>query len=60
MKFLPAYNDLVKEALSNKSEIELYGVKTFILKPEYLMAIMLQTNRPKDRERLLKFLKEAE
>lgn len=60
MKFLPAYNDLVTEALSNKSEIELYGVKTFILKPEYLMAIMLQTNRPKDRERLLKFLKEAE
>jgi hypothetical protein len=60
VQFLPAYNDLVSEALSNRSEIELYGVKTFILKPEYLMAIMLQTNRPKDRERLMKFLEEAE
>jgi len=60
VQFLPVYNDLVVEALNNRSEIELYGVKTFILKPEYLMAIMLQTNRPKDRERLLKFFEEAE
>ena len=60
VRFLPAYNDLVTEALNNAVEIELYKIKTFIFKPEYLMAIMLQTNRPKDRERLIKFFEEAD
>ena len=55
-----AYNDLILEALNNASEIKLYDVYTYILKPEYLMAIMLQTNRPKDKERLLKFFGESE
>lgn len=59
VQFIPAYNDLVTEALKNAVEIELYRVKTFIFKPEYLMAIMLQTNRSKDRERLIKFFEEA-
>jgi len=59
VQFLPAYNSLVEEALQNAKEIKLYDVKTFILEPEYLMAIMLQTNRAKDRERLLKFFEEA-
>jgi len=60
VQFLPAYNDLVREALDNRTEIELYGIKTFILKPEYLMAVMLQINRSKDKERLIKFFEEAE
>ena len=60
VQFLPAYNNLVIEALKNAVEIELYKVKTFIFKPEYLMAIMLQTNRSKDRERLIKFFEEAD
>ena len=59
VQFLPAYNNLVVEALQNAKEIKLYDVKTFILEPEYLMAIMLQTNRPKDRERLLRFFEKA-
>lgn len=37
----------------------MYDVKTFILSQEYLMAIMLQTGRAKDKERLLKFFEEA-
>lgn len=60
VQFLPAYNDLVEEALENSREIILYDVKTFILSREYLMAIMLQTGRAKDKERLLKFFEEAE
>lgn len=60
VQFLPAYNNLTLEALNNAAEVKLYEVNTYILKPEYLMAIMLQTNRSKDKERLLKFFEEAE
>jgi len=31
-----------------------------VLRAEYLVAIMIQTNRPKDRERLLRFMAESE
>ena len=60
VQFLLAYNELVNEALNNKLEIKLFEEKTFILKPEYLMAIMLQTGRASDNERLIRFLSEAE
>ena len=60
VQFLLAYNELVKEALDNSNKIILYDEDTYIIKPEYLMAIMLQTGRSKDKERLAKFFKEAE
>jgi hypothetical protein len=60
VQFLLAYNDLVKEALKDSIEIKLFDETTSILKPEYLMAIMLQTSRPTDRERLIKFIEGAE
>jgi len=60
VQFLLAYNDLVKEALDNIIEITLFDEITYILSPEYLMAIMLQTGRSTDKERLIKFLNEAE
>ncbi|MCX5810106.1 MAG: hypothetical protein NTX36_12185 [Proteobacteria bacterium] len=60
VQFLLAYNELVKEALENSSEIMLYEEVTYILKPEYLMAIMLQTGRLTDKQRLAKFLIEAD
>lgn len=60
VQFLPEYNPLVCEALETAVEIIIFDTKTFIFKSEYLMAIMLETNRPKDRERLLQFLQEAE
>lgn len=60
VQFLLAYNELVKEALKNKIEIKLFGEKTFILGAEYLMAIMLQTGRASDRERLIRFMSEAD
>ena len=60
VQFLLAYNDLVKEALRNSYEIRLFDETTYILGPEYLMAILLQTGRSTDRERLAKFLNETE
>jgi hypothetical protein len=59
VQFLPVYNDLVEEALEKSKEIKLYDVKTYILSAEYLMAILLQTGRAKDKERLIKFFEEA-
>jgi hypothetical protein len=56
VQFLLAYNDLVKEALENSNKVSLYEEAAYILGPEYLMAIMLQTGRLSDKERLSKFL----
>lgn len=41
-------------------QITVFEVNTFIFEAEYLMAIMLQTGRPSDNERLIRFLSEAE
>jgi len=60
VQFLLAYNELVKEALNNADNIKLFDENTFIFKPEYLMAIMLQTGRLTDKERLARFFIEAE
>ncbi|MGD2086539.1 MAG: hypothetical protein PVH61_10180 [Candidatus Aminicenantes bacterium] len=35
------------------------NIETKVMKLEYLIAIMLQTNRPKDRERVVKALNEG-
>ena len=60
VQFLLAYNELVEEALENSNEITIFNEITYILKPEYLMAIMLQTGRLTDKERFAKFLIEAD
>jgi len=59
VQFLPEYNPLIEEAVEKSAEVIIFNTKTFIIKPEYLMAIMLQTNRSKDRERLLLFLEQT-
>lgn len=52
VQLIPAYNDLVVEAV-NKAVTVSYGkVKAKILGKEYVAAIMLQTGRPKDKIRL--------
>ena len=59
VQFIPVYNDLLNDALNNAVE-KIYGhTSTRVLGAEYLMAIMLQTYRPKDRDRLIKFLDES-
>jgi len=60
VQFLPEYSPLIVEALNNAVEITIFDTKTYIFSAEYLMAIMLDTNRPKDRVRLLQFMEEAE
>jgi hypothetical protein len=60
VQFLPAHNQLIKQAFKNVFETKYKGTKTRVIKPEYLIAIMVQTFRPKDRERIIKMLDEAE
>ena len=60
VQFIPAYNELVEEALEEAIEVKYKRVKTRIIRVEHLLAIMLQTYRPKDRERILVLLDEAQ
>ena len=50
----------MEEAIEKAMEVEYKGVKTKIVRSEHLLAIMLQTYRPKDRERMLLLLDEAQ
>jgi hypothetical protein len=59
VQFIPAYNDLVKEAVQSSVEVKYGRIITRVLGLEYLIAVMLQTYRPKDRERLVKVFEEA-
>jgi len=52
VQFLPAYNLLVEEALSQARDATYENVPTRILRSEYLVALALQTGRSKDRERV--------
>jgi len=60
VQFLLPYNNLISEALKNRARITIFEENTFIVKAEYLMAIMLQTGRATDKERLLRFFIEAD
>jgi len=59
VQFIPVYSALVEEAVVHARATDYGEVKTQVLRPEYLVAIMLQTNRPKDRSRLTTFVEEA-
>ena len=59
VQFIPAYNSLVQEAVNNSLTHEYEGVPIKVLTIEYLLAIMFDTNRPKDRERIRKLLDEV-
>lgn len=59
VQFIPVYNELVKEAVQNSVEVKYGRIKTRVLGLEYLVSVMLQTYRPKDRERLVKIHEEA-
>jgi len=59
VQFIPVYSDLVKEAVQYSDEVKYGRIKTKVLGLEYLIAVMLQTNRPKDKERLIKVFEEA-
>lgn len=52
VQFLPIYNSLVEEALNRAHEMMYEDVPARVVRPEYLLAIALQTGRSKDRERV--------
>ncbi len=57
---IPAYNEIIEEALNEAAEVKYQQIKTRIVRVEHLLAIMLQTYRPKDRERILLLLDETQ
>lgn len=59
VQFLPVYNELIKEAVLNSVQVDFNGVDTFIFKAEYLVAIMLDTYRPKDKIRIIQIIEEV-
>lgn len=58
-QFIPVYNELVREAVENSTGVKYGRTKTKVLALEYLIAVMLQTYRAKDRERIIKIFEEA-
>jgi len=57
VQFLVPYNALVEEAISKAVEVDFNGASIPVPPIEYLMAIMLQTWRMKDRSRLEELIK---
>lgn len=56
VQFLPVFNPLTEEAVSRAQTIRFARVATHIMRPEHLVAIMLDTGRPKDYLRISMFL----
>lgn len=52
VQFIPASPGLVEEALRHAVSVTISGVQTRILTVEYLIAMMLQLYRPKDRAKI--------
>jgi hypothetical protein len=59
VQFIPAYNDLIAEAVIRAKKTRFKRTPTKVVRAEYLMAILLQTDRPKDRARLAQLLEQA-
>lgn len=59
VQFLPTGSPLEKEALDQAANIEIGGAPTRVFTQEHLMAISLQTGRPKDFTRLVTFVQDA-
>lgn len=58
VQFIPVFTDLVRDALNNSLEKKYADTLIKVVSPEYLIAIMLNTFRQKDRERILRFVEE--
>jgi hypothetical protein len=60
VQFIPVYNELVRESVQSSVKVNYGRLKTQVIGLEYLVAIMLQVNRAKDRERLIKIFEETD
>lgn len=58
VQFIFAPNKLVEESVEEALEMDYQGVPIRVISLEHLIAIMLQTGRPKDRERIGKLIEE--
>lgn len=58
-QFIPAYNELTEAAVAHAKKVKYRNVTAKVLRAEYLFAIMLQTGRFKDKERMAKFFAES-
>ena len=59
VQFLPVFNLLTEEAVERAQTIKYAKVTTRIMRPEHLVAIMLDTGRPKDYLRISMFLEQG-
>jgi len=57
VQFIPA-DELEEEAVRNATSIEYRGIKTKVLTPEYLIAILLRAGRRKDRDKVGKIIEQ--
>lgn len=60
LDFVGVYNPLTEEALDNAVDVNVYDVPTRVFKPEYLLAIALQTGRAQDFEKVIKICRETD
>jgi hypothetical protein len=60
VQFIPAYNDLVREAVEEATTLKYRDAEASVVTAEYLVAIALETGRAKDRERVIRLLEEAD
>jgi predicted nucleotidyltransferase len=56
VQFLPTFNALTEEAVAQAQEFELDTVRMRVMRPEHLVALMLDTGRAKDYLRINMFL----
>jgi hypothetical protein len=56
VQFLPLYKPLIEEAVERANETEYLQIPVRVMRAEHLVAIMLDTGRPKDYARITRFL----
>jgi hypothetical protein len=59
VQFLPSYSPLIDEAIEKAKMVKFDRVQTRVLRPEHLVAIMIDTGRPKDHLRISMFLEQG-
>lgn len=59
VQFLPSYSPLIDEAIERAQTIEFDEVQSRIMRPEHLVAIMIDTGRAKDYLRINMFLRQG-
>lgn len=56
VQFLPAEEGLLKEALAAAVQVDVRGVKTWVMSAEHLIAIAVRLGRKKDEARVERFI----